>query len=286
MRLLQTLVSAAALIALATPASAASFSASAGCSTQNGGLRVFGPNPVSQDGVCFTQQIGVAHAQAFADFGHLGVQSDAASINTDSLFIANSATANFEDIIVFSDPTAPIGATTPVSVNMILEGALDAATNGFGRAGANIEGLVSFSGGGFDFRFSTDGADDFDHSISVGTIAEDGRMLMLSPTVNVFLNSPIVFRMSLASRAAASGPFSSALSEFNISSFKLPTGRDAFNLADGVTVNSGDWLVNNRFIDPRAPAGGVPEPASWTLMIMGFGLAGAVLRKRRKLAAA
>jgi hypothetical protein len=33
-------------------------------------------------------------------------------------------------------------------------------------------------------------------------------------------------------------------------------------------------------------AGGVPEPASWALMIMGFGSAGAMLRRRRRLATA
>jgi hypothetical protein len=33
-------------------------------------------------------------------------------------------------------------------------------------------------------------------------------------------------------------------------------------------------------------AGGVPEPASWALMIGGFGLAGAALRRRKALVAA
>jgi hypothetical protein len=31
-------------------------------------------------------------------------------------------------------------------------------------------------------------------------------------------------------------------------------------------------------------AAGVPEPAAWTLMIAGFGLSGAILRRRRSLA--
>jgi hypothetical protein len=34
-----------------------------------------------------------------------------------------------------------------------------------------------------------------------------------------------------------------------------------------------------------APVGGVPEPASWALMILGFGSAGAMLRGRRRPAA-
>jgi hypothetical protein len=113
--------------------------------------------PVSANGVCFNKDIGVASAGAFANFGHLGSRSDAASINNDSLFIDNSGSANFEDVIVFSDPTAPFGATTQVSVNMLLDGAFNAATDGHGRAGAFVGGFVAFGGGGFDFRFSTDG---------------------------------------------------------------------------------------------------------------------------------
>ena len=35
----------------------------------------------------------------------------------------------------------------------------------------------------------------------------------------------------------------------------------------------------------RNPAGGVPEPATWALMIGGFGMAGVMFRRRRALAA-
>ncbi len=45
-------------------------------------------------------------------------------------------------------------------------------------------------------------------------------------------------------------------------------------------------LDNIRINDPTPLAGGVPEPASWALMIMGFGLAGATLRRRRALSLA
>jgi PEP-CTERM motif-containing protein len=46
------------------------------------------------------------------------------------------------------------------------------------------------------------------------------------------------------------------------------------------------WHLDNisvRQVDPTR--GGVPEPASWALMIMGFGAAGAALRARRRAAA-
>jgi hypothetical protein len=44
-------------------------------------------------------------------------------------------------------------------------------------------------------------------------------------------------------------------------------------------------LVDNLAIS-RIPTGGVPEPASWALMILGFGLAGSVMRRRRTAIAA
>ena len=68
-----------------------------------------------------------------------------------------------------------------------------------------------------------------------------------------------------------------------------------------VTLGSGDyldflvgWGSNNNFIDDSTgftasltPGGGTaPEPAAWTLMIGGFGMAGAALRRRRTAMAA
>jgi len=46
--------------------------------------------------------------------------------------------------------------------------------------------------------------------------------------------------------------------------------------------NNGD---NSQYITANVTAGGVPEPATWALMIGGFGLAGAALRRRAAVAA-
>jgi hypothetical protein len=107
--------------------------------------------------------------------------------------------------------------------------------------------------------------------------------VLTSHVIHVALNSPVNLVVRLQAGAGASGPGAFALSDFS-GSFKFPTS-GVCNLPDGVTANAGDYLVNNRFIDPLAPAAAAPEPSAWTLMITGFGLAGATLRRRRARAA-
>ena len=101
-----------------------------------------------------------------------------------------------------------------------------------------------------------------------------------TPFVTVALNLPTAFSLGFEANADAAGPGGSADVDFS-NSFKPPTGSDVFNTPAGVTVNAGDYLVNNRFHDPLATSGGVPEPSAWALMIAGFGLAGTTLRRRR-----
>jgi hypothetical protein len=55
-----------------------------------------------------------------------------------------------------------------------------------------------------------------------------------------------------------------------------------FFTSDTPTSFTGKWITD--FTGGSGP--GVPEPASWALMISGFGLAGAALRRRRSFAAA
>jgi len=49
-------------------------------------------------------------------------------------------------------------------------------------------------------------------------------------------------------------------------------------------VPAGDFVVDRAYIVEGDQTGGVPEPATWALMILGFGGAGAVLRARRRTA--
>ncbi|MBS0333573.1 MAG: PEPxxWA-CTERM sorting domain-containing protein [Proteobacteria bacterium] len=72
-----------------------------------------------------------------------------------------------------------------------------------------------------------------------------------------------------------------------------PDGADAYGLADfshtviasydgpqGATTLSASGLFPGTLALDASP-GAVPEPAAWALLIVGFGLSGAMLRRRR-----
>jgi len=58
------------------------------------------------------------------------------------------------------------------------------------------------------------------------------------------------------------------------------------NLQDGIDEAWGLDNVAFRATVADAPTGGVPEPATWAMMILGFGAAGTALRSRRRTALA
>jgi choice-of-anchor A domain-containing protein len=65
---------------------------------------------------------------------------------------------------------------------------------------------------------------------------------------------------------------------------------DSFEDTKGATqINSGENFVGNLLDPPSQPTPplttGVPEPAAWMMMILGFGLAGGMLRHRRRVLA-
>jgi hypothetical protein len=64
-----------------------------------------------------------------------------------------------------------------------------------------------------------------------------------------------------------------------------PNLNDTYNVTFSVSNAAGAKLLSvNNIVNIGAGAGGVPEPASWALMIMGFGAVGATLRRRRTAA--
>jgi len=67
----------------------------------------------------------------------------------------------------------------------------------------------------------------------------------------------------------------------NFTSYALNfTGSGASRLLFQVAAGPGRWQLDNVAIAPTPAA--VPEPATWAMMLVGFGLAGTGLRKRHR----
>lgn len=149
------------------------------------------------------------------------------------------------------------------------------------NAGAEWDGWTARSVD-IDFRFAA--SHNF-KSVTVGS-TQDCLCDVVLPNLNIFssLNG-----VNWTFQGALNTPASSANDVYAYS-----TAPHGFLTVGGLNftapfvrvqaVNNGPWI----FIDEvtfQGGSAGVPEPASWGLMILGFGAAGSMIRRRRSLAA-
>ena len=170
-------------------------------------------------------------------------------------------------IAVLASPTVTLGATSGTAVFNSLAAI-------FGTTGS----LTSASGSG-----SVAGTLDF--SNTVGTVVPDavtGFMSFADTTGGAFLfNVASVKTLSYATSANST----------SISLYLLGTASDA-NLgltaapaSETLTVNktgTSEFSASATIAAPPSIVSGVPEPTTWTMLLMGFGLAGAAVRLRAR----
>lgn len=252
--------------------------ASGGSCGGESGASVNSPVPVMVDHVC-SDVLGTTRSQAFATFGGVGATANSATFTTVTVPRSDTARATFTDTVVFSKTDPSLPGEFSVSLNLSLSGVLNAAAPN-GNAGAGVEIDVSFLGVyALDFNFNpVDGLtivrSDFG---GTGTIAPGGAGFESPLTTVTAIASvgDVPFSLTLFTGAFSVGPGSSARADF-FGTLEFPTGIDVFNLPDGYTANAGNYLVNNRFVDPNAV--GVPEPT--TVLLLAAGLAGLMVQRR------
>ena len=148
---------------------------------------------------------------------------------------------------------------------------------------ATFEASVGFNM--FGFNDLTAGTSGFGAACNVNVNQCGGQSFFADFSVNAFANHRIGDTVEIVLQARAA-----ALAN-NVAGTGGVAGANAFIdpmitidtdwLADnpGFQLNFSDGVVNGTGLLPDA--GGVPEPATWALMIAGFGLVGTVLRRRR-----
>ncbi len=243
------------------------------------------PIPVSVQTSCSANSsvVGTAAANAFASFGGVGAGSNSATTSGTDVPIQITANAVFSDTLTFSktNPSAP--NQFPVSLNLAFDGVVNsAAVNG--SASALVDVFIGFLGTSIlEFIHSGTGAFTVlnPHGLGgTGVIAPGagGFSTVLTTPQQLASVGNVFFSLQLLTQVFTSNVGSSAVADFS-NTLEFPTGIDVFNLPAGYTVNAGNYLVNNRFIDPNA-VNQVPEPSTLAMAALAIVGMGRAMRRR------
>lgn len=180
--------------------------------------------------------------------------------------------------VVFTGPVT--GDPIPVSVNLHVDGGFGGGYNAEQSSLREIILSVTLYSGNAYGRVGEQVISGVPVPILEGQLAPAGLLclaagcLIQSPVFLVPANVPVNFSMQLLARVTTGYGVAQASYE---NTLYFPLGQDVFNLPDGYTADmAGLSVFNNRVVLPTN-GGEIPEPS--TYLLVGAGLAAAVLRR-------
>ena len=278
-----------ALVPALTPALAADFRVTGG--TRGGAAfgtcttyAISDSAPVAGIGGCSGSGTANSAGASRAGFAELGAKAEAAHF--DPFFTVPSiwgSDAQFSDPITFTS-TNPIATHVLVSMDLGLDGEIFFGTfSPGGQTSVNMTAEVFLGSSSNRSRITLGPNFSVPIDIENFTLVDGGLnpfgttdAVLRTASWSVPVGQPLFFRMQMESRVGVTA--ASGLVNFG-QTFRAANANRVFNLAPGVTANAGQWLVNNRLNDPGS-VGAIPEPATWAMMIAGFGLVGGMMRRR------
>lgn len=219
---------------------------------------------ITNDGGLTT--LGNGNALAYADLstGKVGAAADG------TYGFSSQGVAAFTDQLTFNITGATPNTVTNIGVSFTIDGALAGAANAFGVAG--VQGTLNFGGASANLLYQQNGLNPVFANLSQtgwlsGSWAQDSTPGLSRFTGIYALTGPsqVLTISSFLTASAGSGGISNYS---NTSAFQL-------NLPTNVAFTSASGV----FLSALTP-GAVPEPATWGMMLLGFGLVGSAMRRR------
>lgn len=233
----------------------------------------FGPNIVTTGGGN-AANVGVASGRNDDGFMalNLGFNFTLFGNTYSSLFINNNGNVSFGSGISAYVPTGPTGANAPLI--SVWFGDVDTRNPASGVVHYNLSGdelVVTWDNVGY-YNTGANALNSFQL-----VLRSDDYVIPVGQGQIGFFYGNMGWEQTATSRTAAVGFGDGA------GNSEVLEGSNAAGLAR-VVANHQLWFDQNLVVVP--PVGSVPEPATWAMMIMGFGLVGYTSRRRRAAVAA